>query len=170
MVARLGLSGHTIGIERPRDGGWAELPWGGSVRPEDAIRYSARFGGGLFGRRHVASFTLEDAAGRVVWGGRDNRREENLAGNAWEDSTAPLRPGPYKLIVGDETPGVLGAIADRHETSRTYRVSGSAPAPPGGDGDWLSGITGEGGILGGGVPWPMIVLVLGLLLFVGIAI
>jgi hypothetical protein len=130
MVARLGLASHTLGIERNRGGGFSQLAAGGSVLPEEAIRFSAHFG--LQWSSAKATFSVLDARGQVVWG--PSEIQANLAGNAWEDVQAPLEPGDYKLlgVATEATPGTFGTLTSSHPMTRTFRVDASAPPPPGG--------------------------------------
>ena len=160
MVTRLGLRSHTITIERNKSGKWSELSSGGSVKPEEAIRYSAHFGWQLSPAK--AEFTLMDSNGTVVWGPRD--ANANPAGNAWIDVNAPLLPGTYTLNVkGTEgKPGTFGLWTSSHDSTRTYRVSTSAPAIPGGG--QLPGLPGLGDI--GGIftsPWTFVLLLVGII-------
>jgi hypothetical protein len=162
MVARLGLSSHTLSIERNRGGDFSMLSVGGSVSPEEAIRYSAHFG--FQWSSSWMHFSVLDELGQVVWG--PERINTNLAGNAWVDAQAPIEPGTYTLL-GEATegaPGSFGLIRKTHPLTRTFRVSSSAPPIPGG-GSILPG--GVGGLFA--TPWTWIII-LGALLALGLLI
>ena len=88
-MQRLGLASHTVTIERRAEGKWSPLVSGGSVLPEEAIRFSAHFGAGLFTHQNKATFTVIDSSGKVVMG----PTEANAligSGNAWIDANAPI--------------------------------------------------------------------------------
>jgi hypothetical protein len=160
MVARLGLRSHTITIERNRGGKWSELSAGGSVTPEEGIRYSAHFGWQWSTAK--AEFTLKDSQGNTVWGPRS--ANANPAGNAWIDVNAPILPGTYMLNVKgmESKPGSFGLWTSSHDSTRSYRVSKSAPSIPGGG--QLPGLPGLGDI--GGIftsPWTFVLLLVGLI-------
>jgi len=155
MVARLSLASHTLAIERNRGGAFTPLAAGGSVLPEEAVRYSAHIPppGGW------ADFEVLDAGGRTVWGPSTAR--SNLAGNAWEDAQAPRSPGTYTLL-GAARKGFRYAPA--HELRRTFQVDPGAPAPPGGGGfEWPD----IAGLFGARNAWT-IVIILGAVIALGI--
>jgi hypothetical protein len=162
MVARLGLSSHTLSIERNRGGHFSMLSAGGSVAPEEALRFGAQFG--FQWSSSWMHFSILDAEGQVVWG--PDKINTNLQGNAWVDVQAPIEPGTYTLV-GEATegfPGSFGLIRKSHSITRTFKVSAGAPPVPGG-----------GSILPGGVgdlfatPWTWIII-LGALLALGLLI
>jgi hypothetical protein len=141
MVARLSLASHTISIERNRGAGrWTLMASGGSVLPEEPLRYSASFGPLSAGR---ARFEVFNALGTSVWGPAE--AVGNVAGNAFLDADAPITPGDYKLVVRG-TQDVWGRLGGRtsHNLTRTFRVDPNArPAPGGGMfGDWEWGADG----------------------------
>tara|TARA_R100001086_G_scaffold217162_1_gene133502 strand:- start:1807 stop:2298 length:492 start_codon:yes stop_codon:yes gene_type:complete len=157
MVARLGLSSHTVTIERNKSGKFSPLASGGSVRPEEALRYSAHWGWQWSTKQ--GEFEVTDQTGRVVWGPKEAKG--NLAGNAWLDANAPRNPGLYKLTVkGTEfLPGSFGTLpTESHSLSRSFRVAADAPAIPGGSGFALPAI---GGVFSS--PWTIVLLLVGLL-------
>jgi hypothetical protein len=130
MVARLALASHTLTIERLRAGDFSQLAAGGSVLPEEAIRFSAHFGW-QFSPASI-QFSILDAQDQVVWG--PSQINVNLAGNGWEDVQAPLQPGNYTLlgVATEGFPGTFGRVTSSHPMTRTFRVDASAPPPPGG--------------------------------------
>ena len=166
MVARLALAAHVLTIERRSNGHWSDLGSGGRVFPEEAVRYSGRFGFQL-PRAGVEFRVLNERTGENVWNAPAVRA--NFAGNAWVDATAPRDGGDYTLI-GDSKkylPGSFGKIVTGgHESRRSFTVAVDAPAPPRGDGgswppDWLKNPMGNAWV------W---VLVLGGILVLSVAI
>jgi len=153
MVARLQLARHTLTIERKRGDAFTLLAAGGSVRPEEGIRFSAHFGG--FGSGWV-EFSVLDAQGVTVWG--PSSIEANLAGNAWEDVQAPIEPGTYTLLAAGRQGLRFGSP---HPATRTFRVDPRAPAPPAGGGFDFGALFTN--------PWT-IVAILGALIALGIMI
>lgn len=172
MVARLSLSSHAVTIERRVGGKWSEIVSGAAVLPEEAIRFSAKFGAGVFAHTNKATFTVIDSSGNVAWGPSSYNALVG-SGNAYVDLNAPIIPGTYKVIVTGEGQRAFG-LFDKggHDVERTFRVSVSAKPPahvdaPNG-GFSLPGIAGGvGGLFSS--PWT-IILILGALLALGILI
>jgi hypothetical protein len=163
MVARLGLSSHTVSVERNREGHFSILSAGGRVLPEEALRYSARFGYGL--AAEWVDFSLLDARGATVWG--PTRIDANLAGNAWVDVNAPLEPGTYTLLAEGRSASWAGRWSGKtHPQTRTFTVAANAPAPPQSPGNGFQ-LPEVGNLFGN--PWT-IILILGALLALGILI
>jgi hypothetical protein len=168
MVARLGLASHTISIERVERGNWSKLASGGTVLPEEAIRYSAHFGFRL--RPASAVFEVFDSAGTSVWGPVD--AQANIPGNAWIDATAPIAPGVYTLAVAGETPHPLLPTTASHDLTRTFNVSPTAPAHPDPGATWpkLPSFA-PGDLLS--TPWTWLIilgLIIALPIFVGVVL
>jgi hypothetical protein len=153
-MQRLGLSNHSVTIERPTNGSWAEVPVGGDVRPQDAVRYSAHFGGAWYkpDLPNRASFTVTDQAGSVVWGGEQTLHDANIAGNAWADATAPAIEGQYQLNVRSDP---FGPFRGSHDVVRAFGVFDDAPAV----------LKDRSGL---GLSWPLIAIILGLMLAAGV--
>jgi hypothetical protein len=155
----LGLTSHTVSIERVnKHGNWTQVPISGSVRPEDAIRYSAHFSNKWLTER--ASFWVTNSAGQLVWGDPEKYYQESFdlpfstrGGNAWLDATAPALPGVYILHVGDSR-------NSDHVIQRTFKVDLAAPEPP---------TSGLGGFGVQKIPW-WVWIVLSLVVVVGVGI
>ena len=152
----LGLTSHTVSIERVnKQGNWTQVPISGSVRPEDAIRYSAHFSNKWLTER--ASFWVTNSAGQLVWGDPEKYYQESFdvpfstrGGNAWLDATAPSLPGVYILHVGDSR-------NPDHVIQKTFKVDLDAPEPP---------TSGLGGFGIQKIPW-WVWIVLALVVVVG---
>jgi hypothetical protein len=161
MVARLSptstldLAAHALRIERNRGGAWSLLPSGGSVRPEEPIRFTAASGPGL---STWVDFSVLDAAGATVLG--PEQVTGNLAGNAWLDATAPIDPGTY-TVLAESRRGL--SFRGTHPQTRQFRVDPRAAAAPGGGFEWPD----VGDLVGN--PWS-IALILAALLAIGIMI
>jgi hypothetical protein len=164
-MQRLGLASHTVTIERRAEGKWSPLVSGGSVLPEEAIRFSAHFGAGLFTHQNKATFTVIDSSGKVVMG----PTEANAligSGNAWIDANAPIYAGAYTVVVTGEGQRIFG-LFDKggHDQTRTFRVSDSAPPPAHTDapnGSIIEKLTPDIGDLFGS-PWSWVLILVGLL-------
>jgi hypothetical protein len=123
----VGLSSHTVSIERINpQGNWTDVPSQGSVRPEDAVRYSAHFSNKWL--HDKAAFWVTNQAGQLVSGDPDEFFHEfgigvTGGGNAWIDATAPAVPGVYILHVSEKR-------NPDHVIQRTFKVDTNAPAPP----------------------------------------
>ena len=171
MVARLGLSKHTVTIERRVGGKWSNLASNGQVKPEEAIRYSAHYGVGWTSHQKQTTFTVVDENEQIVWG--PGTYNTNFAGNSWVDANAPVHPGSYTVIGESEgaLPGSWGLIGSGgHALERTFRVSESAPEPAHVDspnGFSFGDILPEGGPFGSAWIW---VLLLAGILMVGVVI
>jgi hypothetical protein len=154
----LGLSSHTVSIERiNKDGKWTDLPVMGSVRPQDAVRYSAHFSRTLMA--DSAAFWVTNSAGQLVWGDPEEfHKEFGVAiglggGSAWVDATAPAVPGVYILHVNEKR-------NPDHVIQRTFKVDTNAPAPPSSPG---------GGLDIQKIPW-WVWIVLSLIVVVGVGV
>ena len=163
MVARLQLASHVVAIERVKDGKFSDLASGGSVYPEETLRYSARFGWQWSSA--WVKFSVTNLEGATIWGPEE--ANANLAGNAWFDANAPVEPGLYTLVAEgyEGVPGTFGAVSKSHTMERTFRVDRSAPAVPGGG--VFPGLPGLPGLLGN--PWAL-VIILGFAIAIGILI
>jgi len=160
MVARLGLSSHTITIERVKAGKFSDLASGGSVLPEEAVRYSAHFG--IQFQSAWVKMWVTNLEGGTVWGPEE--ANANLGGNAWLDKNAPITPGLYTLHI-EATESIYGFRQRKHTSTRTFRVDPGAPPPPGGG--VFPALPGIGGLLTN--PWALVVI-FGALIVLGVLI
>jgi hypothetical protein len=164
-MQRLGLASHTVTIERRAEGKWSPLVSGGSVLPEEAIRFSAAFGAGAFTHTNKATFTVIDSTGQVVMGPTSANALFG-SGNAWIDVNAPVYAGAYTVVVTGEGQRAFG-LFDKggHDIKRTFRVSDSAPPPAHTDapnGSVIDKLTPDIGDLFGS-PWSWVLILVGLL-------